>query len=701
MGRTVKRNILIWIIFNIIILCAAVVGVYGKPQEDISIRNVSVTGGERYQQEFGRIKRGIYTVTVKFQANDNFKISCGGTGSHYPILYAEEHWLKASKGEQEFRFWANGEMDSFYIVINQDENALSTEGIYLKVENLKIVRNYRATIIYSMLKQLGVLIIVNILLLMWLKRIKLKGHYYVLVGLTLIFLVSSLGVFTTTLTLGHDLYFHLARIRGLATAILAGEFPVKMQPEWFNGYGHCVSVFYGDTLLYVPALLYIFNVSLAFCYKTYILLINAGTILISYFCFKRMSKDKYIGVVCTAVYVLSVYRILNIYLRAAAGEYSAMMFLPLVALAMREILVSGVEEERYKRNWFFLCIGMTGIIRTYVISVEMVGIFLIIVCIFNLKKVFRRETFLVLVKSVVITLLLNMGFFVPFLDYSREGLQIFSEKDFYGIQEYGLSLYEMFTVNTTGTGRAAMSLTGLCNRIPVSLEVGILLSLLLIVLVCIKENKSFLQLGVLTGLTLWFSTSYFPWNALADSELLKSVVFSIEFPWRFLSIAIVLISMLLGLALLTLKRKIDGRSMIMLISGLCIIMAYQALQYTDLAERNMEICKVYDGEGMMDSGMTLEYVYPETDIEALMVDGGVNCENAEVTECERIGNGIKVSCETGRNSILEFPLFAYPYYQCVDSETGEEFPIEISSVNHRVRIQMPDNYKGSVQVSFV
>lgn len=66
-----------------------------------------------------------------------------------------------------------------------------------------------------------------------------------------------------------------------------------------------------------------------------------------------------------------------------------------------------------------------------------------------------------------------------------------------------------------------------------------------------------------------------------------------------------------------------------------------------------------------------------------------------------MGNGIKVSCETWRDAILEFPLFAYPYYQCEDSETGEEFPIEVSTVNHRIRIQMPDNYRGSVQVSFV
>ena len=83
----------------------------------------------------------------------------------------------------------------------------------------------------------------------------------------------------------HDLAFHLMRIEGLKEELLNGSFPVRMQTYWLNGYGYPVSIFYGDLLLYIPAVLRIFGVSVLASYNIYVLLINAGTVFISYFCF--------------------------------------------------------------------------------------------------------------------------------------------------------------------------------------------------------------------------------------------------------------------------------------------------------------------------------------------------------------------------------------------------------------------------------
>lgn len=702
-----KKKIVIVCLLNLIILCLTGMKIYRNAREDILLSDVAIKDNERYREVFDPITEGVYSVTVEYQATDNYKVKCGGTGNQYPGIYGEEHWLKASETVKKFRFWVNGRIDAPYIWIEHDDTNGRTEGFSLDVKSIRITRQYRASLLYGLLKMAAVLGTVDVLYFAYLKRSALRKHAYVILGLLIIFLTASMGVFAPGQVSGHDLYFHLARIRGTADAVMTGEFPVKMQPEWFNGYGHPVSVFYGDALLYVPAALYMLNIPLEFCYKIYVLLINMGTILISYFCFKRISKDRYIGVVCTAVYTLSVVRIINVYLRAAVGEYSAAMFLPLIALAMWGIFTSDTKNKAYPVNSALLCIGMTGIIQTHIISLEMTGIFLIIICCMNIKKVFRKATFQVLAKSVVMTLLVNAGFFIPFLDYSRENLQIFSERDFYGIQGFGLSLYELFSVNTSGIGRANIPVGGLRGRIPVSLGLTGMLVIVLLAFVVIRnlysagEKRIIMQVLILTGFTLWFATYYFPWNYLADIKYVQNIIFSIEFPWRFITISMVFISIAAGVTLRNLKRGPGEKYIKLIMAGLCMIAAYQGLQCMDMIERNMNISEAVGGGEVMRLGMTLEYAYNDLDIESVMTDNRVHGENADIMGLDRSGNRMAVSYKSKENAFLELPIFAYPYYQCTDMETGKKFVIERSSNNSRIRICVPDNYEGTVEVYFV
>lgn len=62
-------------------------------------------------------------------------------------------------------------------------------------------------------------------------------------GLFLIIMFSSFPIFSYYLYQGHDLQFYLMRIQGLKEGLLSGQFPIKIQPNWQNGYGYGVSVF--------------------------------------------------------------------------------------------------------------------------------------------------------------------------------------------------------------------------------------------------------------------------------------------------------------------------------------------------------------------------------------------------------------------------------------------------------------------------
>ena len=144
-----------------------------------------------------------------------------------------------------------------------------------------------------------------------------------------IFLAVCYPLYTDYLTVGHDIPFHLLRIEGIAEGLRAGMFPVKVHPLWANGYGYAVGVLYGDILLYFPAVLRLLGFSVQAAYKIFLASINLATVVSSYFCFKRMFSSRKAGLLGSLLYSASLYRLIDVYTRAAVGEYSAMLFFPL------------------------------------------------------------------------------------------------------------------------------------------------------------------------------------------------------------------------------------------------------------------------------------------------------------------------------------------------------------------------------------
>lgn len=156
------------------------------------------------------------------------------------------------------------------------------------------------------------------------------GKRKIYISLLLIIAFASYPVFSYFLYNTHDISFHLLRIQGLKEGLLSGQFPVRIQPNWLNGYGYGVSVFYGALFLYVPAFLTLIGFQIQTAYKVYILLVNTATCLIAYYCFRKVFADDKAGVLASLLYTLAPYRLTNLYIRAAVGEYTAMVFLPLI-----------------------------------------------------------------------------------------------------------------------------------------------------------------------------------------------------------------------------------------------------------------------------------------------------------------------------------------------------------------------------------
>lgn len=685
-------------------------------------------GGERntfstdYPEEYyyflgktGTLESGIYDIYVEYYTRqDGYRITCdyGGDGVHYPAVYEESHSLSPLTNHLTYRIWVNGKLDNLDIRIccgTEGKEIFEDDSVFY-VEKIHVSRDYGLSIIYKALKLLVLLFLIDgALFVFWHRRVicdQIRNNLYVVIGLTCIFMVSSLSVMGNFAIGQHDVPFHYARIIGLAEGMLGGSFPVKMQPGWLWGYGYPVSVFYGDILLYFPALLYMMGVPIIHAYKFYILVVNLGTTLISYFCYKNISGNRYIGVAATALYCLSIIRILDIYMRTAVGEYSAMMFLPLILLGMWQIYTR--ESKSFREGGIFLCLGMTGVIQTHIISTEMTSLVLAIAVILMIRKM-TRGIFMALVKSVLATVCLNMGFLLPLVDYLP--VYVSKERDFYGIQHCGLSIYELLSFGIAGAGSARDSLKGLDRRVPVSLGFAMLIVLILAVVVIFRyqdwkqgEKKEFVFIAMLTGLVLWMTTHYFPYNILAAVPGVRKIVKSIQFPWRFLCIAVPLLVYIACHVFIKMGKIFGRRIMYCALLVVCLAGASQVLYLMDTINRSGEGMELYyDYRDSMNHPWIAagnEYLISGTEPYQTGVESEVSSENVEFGIPERKGTQITVSCQAQENARISFPLFAYKYYQCIDIDTKESFPI-LKGENNKIVVELPDYYQGTLRVRFV
>lgn len=705
------------------------VNLLDKHQEDCWLTEIpfyTESGGEESQNLFhasytnnvycktGSLISGVYHVTVSYTTESElFSVYCNKDkdGYRYPAIYADNHELDPLKDELTFTMWVNEDIEDLeiYFCYEEEDTEEIQNGADLWIEHIALVRDYGKSVLYGMMRLLAIFLIFNIgMIVIWNWDI-IKRNFWVIFGLGCIFTVISIGTINPFQCLGHDMRFHCARIAGLAEGIRTGNFPVRIQPGWNNGYGYPVSIYYGDVFLYIPAFCYLLQIPIVYAYKIYVLLVNLGRVLISYFCFKKISHDKLAGVTCSALYSLSINYILNLYLRAAVGEYTASIFFPLIILGLTEILQLE-KDNRNKRGWLYLSVGMTGVIQTHVLSTEMVCVVMAIFMITMFPRLLNKYAIGALCKSVVMAIGLNVGFLIPFLDYSREDIKVYMDKTQYGIQNYGLSLYELFSLPTKGIGNHRGDIVdGIKSKMPQALGIPFIIIILVAIIFLVaydnweknEKSKLFVAL-VFAGIACFMATCYFPWNFLAAIPGIQKMVSSIQFPWRFLTIAAPILSYAAAILFVQLKKCLVYKSYGMVLAVLCVICAIQGMYTMDLVLRNWESYVIYDGDVFLnrkDAVSGGEYLLTGS-LGKFRIENNISGEGIEILDVERYGTTITLSCVADDDVYLEIPLFAYDYYRCIDLDTKITYPC-VRGKENRINVMLPAGYEGRLKISFV
>lgn len=511
--------------------------------------------------------------------------------------------------------------------------------------------------------------------------------------------------------LGADLIYHLHRIEGVKDGLLSGQFPVRLEPEWLYGYGYANSVFYCNTFLVIPALLRLLGFTVTASYNIYCIVLNFATAWISYYCFYRIFDRRNIGIISSALYTLSVFRIYKLLGTSAVGEGSAVTFMPLVIYGLYRIFTEDSRQRKYKTAWIPVMLGYAGLIQTHVLTCEITALVTILFCVFNIRKVFRKNTFLELAKGAIGAILVSLWFLVPFLDYYMTQDVHIKHVSARTIQDRGLYFAHLaFHFWRTGKN-TPMGDNGMQYSHPVGAGLVLLvgLGIFLILWFSGKLQKpaavwvSFAKkTAVICVLLLFMSTSLFPWDRIQSmNSVFAALVSSIQFPNRFLGWGTVGMVFIFGCCLSYCGNG-EKRYYWLVAAAALIGITTSSMFLLDHVNANQEYYQLYNAEGMGVGYISgAEYLIEGTDSEILTYMGPKAGSGVEIDDYEKDSLEINLQCRNqGEDSYVDVPLLLYKGYRAVNPDSGEQMEV-CAGENNVVRVLIPAGFEGRINICFV
>lgn len=514
-------------------------------------------------------------------------------------------------------------------------------------------------------------------------------------------LVCSIPLMTRGILDGDDKEFHLMRIQGLADGLRSGYFPVKLQPGWYNGFTYPVGVYYGQIMLYPSALLRMLGFPLGLAYKIYVVIMNLLTFGITYYSSKKITRDQNISLGITIFYMLSLYRLVNIYKRYAAGEAQAMTFLPLFILGMAA-LYDRLEAED-KNAWIYLTVATTGIINSHTITTFLTALMCLVFVLMNVKKTFMRSTLIQYGKFLGVTVLLNLFYLVPFFDYLLNFSKKVDSQMGKDMAAKAAYLPQIFSQAYSVTGHNGNYTAN--GDMPLSIGVSAILILIACLILLVKgshdkQYKNMRSVLILFLISVIMCTAIFPYNYLElYANSFYRILQKIQYPWRFLSVATVLIFCIFLITILKIGKEYGRKAMWVYMSIILLVTFWQS---TELMNRIVNENPSFDTYSIINPHwVEAEYLPSNTDLEelgytdVLTSDPGIKTEGME-------RNGIDITIDVENNTAdigyVQLPLLCYPYYR---TEDGQGNVLETIPGDYRkLCFAVPAGFNGRVHTFF-
>lgn len=678
------------------------------------------------------IPRGYYNVTVSYRAD---AASCCR-------LYSPSDPSAVKCDEITFDHIYNSK--SVKMSVDRDVNDLDVymkycgfqtfmiDGIYIESSN----RNIPAVLCVFIF----VFILIDITLCLYFMGINPVNNVNYRTALILLVMtaVVSIPLYSDHLTLFDDFAFTYIKIEGIKDGLLDRQFPVRLHPYTQLGYGYALPYFYPELFVYLPGILRLAGFSVMDSYKIFLFVINYATGLICYIALKRMFDDHRTALFGSFLYVFSIYRIIDMYRRGSAGEFLAVMFLPLVISGLYEIIHKDTEAPAYRNSYVCLMLGMTGIIYSHVLSIEMAGICIVLLCLLQIRRFRDARRLLSLCKAAGCTILLSAGFLFPFADMLRRDVYKVFRQTPYSISQNALNIRkylgflvdrcaDVMPVDVAGGdyalgpvllfGIIAFAVAYIIFRIRNSSDTGVRR----------KQMDYILSCCISACLFIVLSSSVFPWAYLEAQPvkgLITRILCMVQFPWRYLSIVTVLgvfaicgfwECFIKGSAITYKKNCVTVTTVV-----ICVIASFPAFYFFAVTDSQAKEQRFYDSGGIMTYRGTGMGEYEPAGFEGVDVDrtaeelqGLMDPEYYAQREAgkaliisnyERSGTKASLVAENPSDSERTLYLpFIYYYGYRLDTvfSNGVEFTPEIVETEKgTVSVMIPAGFAGGLHLEY-
>lgn len=575
------------------------------------------------------------------------------------------------------------------------ESALKFYGIYLLSE----FGLYRDPWIYA-----GLVLLSSALLLLYRTRKKVRPE--VLILLSFAALWSSLPVFFPWLFRGHDMFFHYGRLSSLSGDLAAGGmFPVRLHSQMIHGFGYMSPVFYAEFFLYPFALLGVLGMSPIGCYQLLIIAANFATAGVSYYSFSRLCRSRKLGLITSFLYTLSMYRLINLYTRAAVGEVLATIFLPLLILGMYQLFLGD------SRRWLTAVLAFTGLLQSHMITTELAIGFSTLFALCCIGRLRDRKRLIHLLLAALSTVLLNLWFILPFLDHMRYPVTVlYDARNLAGYSLYAPQIFDTGVPNPTGDALGRGTIAG---EMPYSIGFLLLIGIILFLFVCFQKNQKHLEFPIRLGkiclvlglLSLYASSIFFPWERLQRIPFINQLAGSIQFATRFLPFATVFLCVVSAIGIYGFFSSRELRRMLFLLYGIWAV--YSSGSYLSAFMNQAESFVSWNDQ--MDHSQDSDFIYLISDNGAYFSvrkilgqsTAFLPSEGITLEDCTRVGSNASFTYTRSGEHTEGYVDVSLNYYPCLHAydEQGNRLETELGELL-RLRVLLPDASSGTVTVRF-
>ncbi len=366
-----------------------------------------------------------------------------------------------------------------------------------------------------------------------------------------ILLILSIPAFSLMLRSGiytmHD--FHVFRLQQFDKCIQNKTFPCRWAPDSGMGYGEPLFNFYGQFPYWIGEMFHLTGISILDSTKIMFILSIVLSGASMYFLGRKFWGTTG-GLISGIFYMYAPYRAVDVWVRGALNESLAFIFFPLIFLFLD--LYIHKPQAKYLA---VLSLLIAGLITTHNLSVLMFAPFMLLWWLFRCFQNRSFKSFFGLSIAAVIALSLSAYYLLPVALESKYITLARTTQGYYDFRAHFTTLKQLFISNFWGYGGSTWG-----PNDTMSFSVGYLHWILIIILAIllplklrgrIKEGVIFYVISALGLLAIFFThnKSAFIWTHIPPMAY-------IQFPWRFLTISTLFLSLACGTLAVAFPKKL-------------------------------------------------------------------------------------------------------------------------------------------------